>query len=248
MENTSSSIGKEPAREPGESDGTNVSSEPGNEDASTTDCASHVEIESSKDEIDEINEIFKGTSFFEDSSLPSLEQPKPLRGSAPEFVPNPNKPKSWWQMNFVSAGYLKTIKDTEKTTTLLPKPCDQDFDLDNHQAQPLSLRRESFNTVPPPAQLLPASKSHPQNVHPIKGGRQRRGSKANKKHEAGNKMEGAATGGTSGFSDPYPFKFNPLTSQLMDVSAPEDYAKCSERCGNCGHCADSINYRMYVND
>lgn len=59
---------------------------------------------------------------------------------------------------------------------------------------------------------------------------------------------GGAVGGLCGFSDPFPLKFNPLTSRLMDMNAPESFTRCSEKCGQYGHCDVSLNYRMYVAD
>ncbi|KAG9237941.1 hypothetical protein BJ875DRAFT_480866 [Amylocarpus encephaloides] len=58
------------------------------------------------------------------------------------------------------------------------------------------------------------------------------------------------SGGMSGFNDCYPLKYNPLTRRMMDMTVEEDFSKCGNYCGMCGHCGISPldNYRWYVND
>lgn len=167
------------------------------------------------------------------------------------FVPSTanGKLQKWQTMKFISAGKLKTIKDTERSLPL-PPPLPDETASRNGGEQEFNQRRESFKSVPPPPDLFAIPKPQQRSADSSKGRRQRRNSKPNhnKKGEINKKPEGGAVGGTSGFTDPFPLKFNPLTSRVMDMNAAEDFTRCNEKCGQCGHCAESFNYRMYVAD
>lgn len=155
------------------------------------------------------------------------------------------KLRKWQTMKFISAGNLKTIKDTETSNPLPPPlPPDGKTTSSKQGEYQFNHRRESFNSGPPPADLFPTPRKPKQQQADSGNGRKYRWNskaKINKKGEA-KKPEGGAVGGTSGFTDPFPLKFNPLTSKVMDMNAPEDFMRCSEKCGQCGHCDESFNY------